>query len=53
MMDCYACTHFLQDGALCNESKAMKAFLDQQGFKIMAWQGHSPDLNPTKNCWDQ
>ncbi len=51
-MDRYGCTHFLQDGAPCHASKATKAFLDQQDFKIMEWPGHFPDLNPIENCWN-
>jgi hypothetical protein len=30
----------------------MKAFLDQQDFKVMDWPGNSLDLNPIENYWN-
>ena len=46
------CTHFQRDGAPCHQTKAVKKWLDDNGFQILGpWPGNSPDLNPIENCW--
>ena len=48
-INCY--THFQHDGAPCYQRKAVKKWLDDNGFQILGpWPGNSLDLNPIENC---
>ena len=44
-------TKFLQDGAPCQTSKKVKAFLKESNVSVMDWPGNSLCLNPIKNLW--
>ena len=43
---------FLQDGAPCHRAKSVKKFLSEKNIKLIEWPGHSPDLNPIENLWN-
>jgi hypothetical protein len=51
-MELPGCIRFLEDGAPCQTSKPIKAFLAEQPFQVTDWPGNSPDLNPIDNCWN-
>lgn len=45
--------HFLQDGAPCHRAKAVKKWLTDNQVQLISWPGHSPDLNPIENVWNE
>ena len=42
---------FQQDNAPIHTSGLTKAWLSEQGIKVMEWPAVSPDLNPIENLW--
>lgn len=45
--------HFLQDGAPCHRAKAVTKWLTDNKVQVILWPGHSPDLNPIENVWNE
>lgn len=45
--------HFLQDGAPCHRAKIVKKWLSDKEIQLIEWPGHSPDLNPIENMWNE
>ena len=45
--------HFLQDGAPCHRAKRVMEWLTENNVSLIEWPGHSPDLNPIENLWNE
>ena len=51
-MEIQRCTHFLQDGAPCHTSRAVKEWFRTEDIQLISpWPGNSPDLNVIENAW--
>ena len=42
---------FMQDSAGIHKKKAVVAWLEEKGYKIMVWSPFFPDLNPIEHVW--
>ena len=53
--DLHDCEMLLQDGAPCHTAKSVLKLIKDQDPRIrsLPWPGHSPDLNPIENAWNQ
>jgi transposase len=42
---------FQHDLAPCQNSKAVKKFIQENKISMFDWPGNSPDMNPFENLW--